>query len=84
MKGQGKNSGFRGTMREMGPYVDLGMRFALSMTFGVLGGLWLDKKLSTAPFLLIAGFLIGAAAGFWSIYRVVYLKDQTKRRDKNG
>ena len=82
MKAEDKEGGFRGSIREIGPYIDLGMRFAISIALGVLVGWWLDSKLNTTPFLIIIGFLIGATAGFWSIYRVVYLKDQTAGREK--
>ena len=40
---------------------------------GVLGfaGYWLDRKLGTGPWLLLAGLIVGMAAGFVSFLRVV-------------
>lgn len=76
-----KNKGYKNTIREIGPFIDLGMRFAISIVMGAIGGLWLDSKLHTTPFLLIAGFLIGSVAGFWTIYRAVYLKNRGKHRN---
>jgi len=34
-------------------------------------GHWLDRRLGTAPWLLLAGLVIGMAAGFVSFLRVV-------------
>lgn len=73
-----KDKGYKNTIREIGPYIDLGMRFAISIVIGSLGGLWLDSKLHTTPLLLILGFLFGSGAGFWTVYRSVYLKNQGK------
>jgi F0F1-type ATP synthase assembly protein I len=60
-----------GELREFGSYAGLGLQFA--MTMAVLGGLgwWLDGKLSTTPWLLVAGVLIGAIGGFIRIVRAV-------------
>ena len=60
------------TFREIAPYIDLGMRLAVSLTVGVLGGLWIDRKFHTTPLFLLVGFFLGAGSGFWSIYRTVY------------
>ncbi len=40
---------------------------------GVLGfaGHWLDRRLGTEPWLLLAGLILGMAAGFVSFLRVV-------------
>jgi F0F1-type ATP synthase assembly protein I len=32
-------------------------------------GQWLDRKLGTAPWLLIVGVFVGAGASFYSMYR---------------
>jgi ATP synthase protein I len=39
----------------------------------VLGGIgyWLDRRLRTAPWLLLAGLIVGMAAGFTSFVRLV-------------
>lgn len=72
------------SIREIGPYIDLGIRLAISIVIGVFGGLWLDKKIHTTPLFLLIGFMLGASAGFWSIYKTIYVKDQkNKERDKN-
>ena len=48
--------------------IQLGMTFAL---FALLGW-WLDKRLGTGPWLTIVLVFVGAAAGFYSVYRRVF------------
>lgn len=47
----------------------IGIELALSTVIGMLGGRWLDSKLSTAPWLTILGLLLGVVAGFRSLIR---------------
>ena len=52
----------------------VGIELALSTVVGLLGGQWLDKKLSTAPYLTVIGLLLGITAGFRSLLRVARRK----------
>jgi len=45
----------------------VGIELALSTVIGMLGGRWLDSKLSTAPVLTLLGLLLGVVAGFRSL-----------------
>lgn len=45
----------------------VGIELAVSTVVGLLAGGWLDKKLGTAPYLMIVGLLIGVVAGFRSL-----------------
>lgn len=65
------------SIRQIGPYFDLGLRLTVAMVFGLFGGLWLDGKLHTTPLFLILGILFGALSGFWSIYKTIYVKNKT-------
>ncbi len=58
--------------KDVGRYLDLGFRFALSITLGLLGGYWLDKKIHTLPLFLILGMFFGAFSGFLSIYHAAF------------
>lgn len=78
MKFTPKPSRYQG-LREVGPYIDLGMRFALTIILGVFGGMWLDGKIGTTPLFLILGFFLGATAGFWSLYKTIYLKNPNNK-----
>ena len=51
--------------------VDFGaipFQLAFSLLAGVYGGEWLDKKLGSAPWLLITGVFLGAGLSFYNIY----------------
>ena len=50
-------------------FAGVGMQFAATIVAFMFAGLWLDKRLHTSPFLLIVCVFVGAAAGFFSIYR---------------
>jgi ATP synthase protein I len=55
----------------LGSYGTVGLEFALSIVVGLLGGQWLDKKLGTAPWLMILGLAYGIAAGTRALYRAL-------------
>jgi F0F1-type ATP synthase assembly protein I len=42
----------------------VGLAMVLSVAFGVLLGLWLDRRLGTKPWLFFAGLAVGVAAAF--------------------
>ena len=48
-----------------------GFTLAAAVALGALGGNWLDHKLGTEPWLLIAGFFLGTIAGFMQLLRIV-------------
>ena len=52
-----------------GEYAGLGIQFAASIVVFLYLGQWLDRKLGTAPWLLLAGVFIGAGGSFYSMYR---------------
>jgi len=41
-----------------------------SVVSGLIGGWLLDRWLGTAPWLLVAGIILGAAAGFYEFIRI--------------
>ena len=52
-------------------YGQIGMLLVTPMCLLGFAGHWLDRRLGTAPWLLLAGLVIGMAAGFVSFLRVV-------------
>jgi F0F1-type ATP synthase assembly protein I len=60
-------------------YMGLGLQFGGAIILFMFVGMWLDKKLGTGPWLLVLGVFVGAAGGFYSIYRKL-MEDQ-KRED---
>lgn len=47
----------------------LGLEFAVAMALGTWAGYFLDGKLGTSPWLLVAGAVAGFALGFYIILR---------------
>ena len=50
-------------------FAGIGIQFAASILLFLYVGQWLDRKLGTSPWLLIAGVFLGAGASFYSMYR---------------
>ena len=48
-----------------------GFTMAASVALGALLGNWLDHHWHTAPWLLVAGFLLGTVAGFVQMARII-------------
>lgn len=68
----------------IGPYIDLGLQFAVAIGLGVGLGYFADGKLNTFPLFLVLGLVLGATSGFLNIYRAVFPdKKMRKNKDKN-
>lgn len=52
-----------------GEYAGLGLQFAVSILVFLYAGQWLDRRLGTEPWFMIAGVFTGAGASFYSMYR---------------
>jgi F0F1-type ATP synthase assembly protein I len=46
-----------------------GFQFTLMVVLSVFAGIWIDRRLGTSPWLLIVLVFVGAALGFYSLYR---------------
>jgi F0F1-type ATP synthase assembly protein I len=57
-------------------FAGVGIQFAITIVLFALGGIWLDKRLGTSPWLVILMVFGGAALGFWSMYRRMMGKKQ--------
>jgi len=51
--------------------VGIGWYLALCITAGVVGGVWLDGKFGTSPFLTLAGLFAGLIIAFFGGYRML-------------
>lgn len=62
-------------------YAGIGIQLAGSILLFLFLGQWLDRRLGTEPWLLLIGVLVGAAAGFFSMYRqlVIGPREREKR-----
>lgn len=60
----------------------VGLAFAASILFFLFVGMWLDRRLGTEPWLLIAGVFVGGGAGFWSMYRRLVVDPRARDAQK--
>jgi len=49
----------------------LGIYVAVSICLGLLGGMWLDKKIGTFPLFFLIGFAAGVTAAGLEVWRIV-------------
>lgn len=52
-------------------FLNLGWLIMLNMLVFTGGGLWLDRRLHTAPWLLLSGVLLGFFGSGYTLYRAV-------------
>ena len=64
-----------------------GIEFTVAILVGLFVGRWLDRRMGTGPWLLILGTFVGAAAGFYNLYRALTTAQRASRSrgpDGNG
>lgn len=64
-------------------FAGLGLQFAASILVFLYAGQWLDRRLGTEPWLLLAGVFVGAGASFYSMYRklmAIQARDEAEAR----
>ena len=73
------DSGIAKSLRDVGPYLGLGLQLAATIVVFVLVGSWLDKKYSQKYiFTLIAG-LLGIGIGLYNLIKTLaYLEKRNK------
>jgi len=59
-------------------YSAVGLEFGIAIAVGYFVGAWLDKELSTTPYLMILFVVLGAAAGMKALLRVAKKVDLEK------
>lgn len=66
----------------------MGVQFVVAILLFLFAGKWLDARLGTSPWLLIAGVFIGAAASMYAMYRRVFPPEPPRgpkgRQDPKG
>lgn len=78
----------RGESKNGGPSqsIGLGLQFVVTVMVCLFAGQWLDRKLGTTPWLLLAGMMLGAGLGLWSLLRIARGQEAQDRqqRQKDG
>ena len=77
------DSGIAKSLRDVGPYLGLGLQLAATIVAFVLVGSWLDKKFSQKYiFTLIAG-LLGIGIGLYNLIKTLaYLEKRNKTENE--
>lgn len=60
----------RNTMRSL-RMSSIGLELAISVLLGMFGGRWLDGKVGSPPWLMLAGIALGFTAGLRSVMRAM-------------
>lgn len=71
----------KGLKDQLFTYGNLGVEMLVAVLMGTFGGYLLDRWLGTRPWFMLVGFVLGAAAGFKNIFRLMASEDK-KEKDK--
>lgn len=72
MKPDGKQKeGPVSTLGKIGPYLGIGIEFALYLIVFLFIGHYLDGRYGTEPWLMILGAVLGFVGGFYSLFRTL-------------
>jgi ATP synthase protein I len=72
-------------LKQFARLASVGIELVVSTVIGLLGGRWLDSKLSTTPWLTLVGLLLGVIAGFRSMFvaaRAAQKKAEQQNQDR--
>ncbi len=73
-------SGFAKSLRDVGPYLGLGLQLAATIVLMVLLGSWLDKKFNLNYILTLIFGLLGIGVGMYNLIKTV---NDLEKRDKD-
>ena len=63
-----------------GEYAGIGLQFAVSILLFLYVGQWIDRRLGTEPWFMIAGVFTGAGASFYSMYsKLMTIQERDER-----
>ncbi len=66
----------RGMMREIAPYMGLGIQLAATVGIMVAVGYYLDKKLNTSPYLIVIFSFLGIITALYQFIKTVIKSDK--------
>jgi len=72
----------RGDIPDAGQYASVGLQFAVGILVFTFAGSWLDRRLGTSPWLLLAGVALGfGLSSFW-IYRQLVIRPRERANER--
>ncbi len=75
------NSGSKRVLGQIGPYLGLGIEFAVTLLVFIFAGHYLDKRWGTDPWLLLAGATLGFLIAFYNFFKTLL---KLSDRDRPG
>jgi F0F1-type ATP synthase assembly protein I len=69
-----KKSSWPEAMRGLGPYMNIGWMFVVSLGLGMYAGYKADAHFGTTPWLFLVGAFLGMAVGFYYFFVTVLRK----------
>ncbi len=60
----------------------IGIEFAVAIIFAMLGGMWLDKRFDSSPWLLLLCLCFGFATGLRGVWRHVAAADRAAKESE--
>jgi ATP synthase protein I len=73
-----------GDYRLLATASSIGLSVVVAIFLGMGFGLWLDGRLGTRPWLMVAGLVLGIAAGFRNLYVLAKRIEKAQREDSDG
>lgn len=71
---QSQQSEYRKIIRELAPFMNLGLQMIIPIAGGVLFGVWLDGKNDTSPLWTLILALFGIVVAFYTFFKTVSKK----------
>lgn len=75
------NTGPKRTMKEVGPYLGLGIELAVTLLVFIFIGQYLDKRWDTDPWLFLACAALGFIIAFYNFFKTI---SRLNDRDSKG
>ncbi len=73
------NASFAKSLRDVGPYLGLGLQLAVTIVVMVLLGSWLDKKFNLNYILTLVFGLFGIGIGMYNLIRTVTVLEKKNK-----
>jgi len=81
LKKNSKEAGSRERIiKELGPYLNLGMQLVVTIALMALLGWWLDKKFDTEPWLMVILSFLGAVAGMVNFIKIALASTKKEKK----
>lgn len=65
-------------IKELAPYMTLGIDFALTIGLFALLGYWIDSKNATSPLWILIFSFLGIIVAFYKFFRITLKKNKSK------